>query len=88
MVVFVLTYGFMGAELVSIELENTFGTASHDGGVLTLAQVVFEDTFLMIHDADGEAWADALRYKMHQTAQDPISPSEMTGLLRASSLTS
>ena len=55
--------------------------------ILMLAQVVFEDTFLMIHDADGEAWADALRYKMHQTAQDPISPSEMTALLGASSVT-
>jgi hypothetical protein len=54
--------------------------------VLSYAQMVFEDTFLMIHDADGEAWADALRYKMHQTAGDPISPTELTGLLRATDM--
>lgn len=46
--------------------------------------MVFEDAFMMIHDADGEAWADALRYKMHQTARDPLSPSELSALLRIS----
>jgi hypothetical protein len=50
---------------------------------LAHAQVVVEDACLMIHDADGESWADALRYKMHDTAHDPLSPSELTSLLSA-----
>ena len=35
--------------------------------------MVFEDTYLMIHDADGEEFADALRYKMHEDAKAPVS---------------
>jgi hypothetical protein len=46
--------------------------------------VVFEDAFMMINKADGEAWADALRYKMHETAESPLSASELTSLLTVS----
>ena len=48
---------------------------------LAHAQLVFEDAYLMIHESDGESWADALRYRMHDSAEDPLSPSELTSLL-------
>ena len=89
----ILDRRFMGLEIVSIELDDpsfsTISDAANDMimNVLGFAQTVFEDTFMMIHDADGESWADALRYKMHQNAQEPLSPTELTGLLNTSSLT-
>lgn len=48
------------------------------------AQVVFEDCFIMMEEADGQSWGDALRYKMHPCTGDPISPSELTALLGVS----
>jgi len=33
---------------------------------LAYARMVFEDTYLLVHDADGEEWADAVRNKMHE----------------------
>lgn len=91
----ILDRRFMGLEIVSIELDDpsficTISDAANDimiMNVLGFAQTVFEDTFMMIHDADGESWADALRYKMHQNAQEPLSPTELTGLLNTSSMT-
>lgn len=47
--------------------------------------MAFEDTYLMIHEVDGEAWADGLRYKMHENAGDPVSPSELSGLVGTTS---
>ncbi len=49
--------------------------------IIVYARMVFEDTYLMIHDADGEEWADTIRYKMHDQAADPVT--ETSGLLPA-----
>jgi len=77
--IFMLTYGFMGLELVSIELDDPFGDDDNDFDVLAYARVVFEDTYMLIHDTDGQEWADSLRYRMHENASEPIS--EKSGLI-------
>ena len=63
-VVFFLTYGFIGVETVSIELDNLFGYDSNDFNNLRMAQVSFEDAYMTILDMDGEEWTDKLRRKM------------------------
>jgi len=63
--VFILTYGFLGLELVAIELDDPFGDDENDFNTLAFARMVFEDTYLMMSEADGEKWADALRNKMN-----------------------
>jgi hypothetical protein len=46
---------------------------------LAYARTVFEDTYMLIHDTDGQEWADALRYRMHANASEPIT--EKSGLI-------
>lgn len=41
--------------------------------------MVFEDTYIMLDDADGQVWADTVRYKMHDRAGDPVT--DQSGLL-------
>jgi hypothetical protein len=47
--------------------------------VLAFARIVFEDTYMLIHDTDGQEWADSLRYRMHENASEPIT--EKSGLI-------
>ena len=63
-VIFFLTYGFMGLEYVSIELENPFGNDINDFNNIRMAHVSFEDAYTAVADMDGEEWADMLRRKM------------------------
>eukprot|EP00542_Grammatophora_oceanica_P014437 CAMPEP_0194047292 /NCGR_PEP_ID=MMETSP0009_2-20130614/23831_1 /TAXON_ID=210454 /ORGANISM="Grammatophora oceanica, Strain CCMP 410" /LENGTH=271 /DNA_ID=CAMNT_0038692849 /DNA_START=539 /DNA_END=1354 /DNA_ORIENTATION=+ len=58
---FFLTYGFMGLEYVSIELDDPFGEDDNDFQNLRLAEVAYEDTYLTILELDGEEWTDKLR---------------------------
>lgn len=61
---FVLTYGFMGLETVSIELDNPFGDDDNDFDNLGMAFTAFEDNYLMLYDIDGAEYTDKLRTKM------------------------
>lgn len=64
-VLFLLTYGFMGLELVSIELDDPFGRDANDFDCVAYARVVLEDTFLMIYDTDGAEHADIVSRRMN-----------------------
>lgn len=79
-VVFLLTYGFVGLELVAIELDNPFGDDDNDFDNAALAKVAYEDTYLMVLDVDGPEWADKLRYKMHDEPSENPLPNEHTWL--------
>jgi predicted membrane chloride channel (bestrophin family) len=68
-IIFLLTYGFVGLELVSIELDDPFGTDANDFDCVAYAHVVFEDTYLMIYDTDGAEYADRVRHRMHSVKQ-------------------
>jgi len=64
--IFILTYGFMGLEYVSIELDNPFGIDDNDFDNLGMAYTTFEDTYLTILNIDGPKWRDELRLKMNE----------------------
>eukprot|EP00549_Striatella_unipunctata_P015225 CAMPEP_0118679270 /NCGR_PEP_ID=MMETSP0800-20121206/3696_1 /TAXON_ID=210618 ORGANISM="Striatella unipunctata, Strain CCMP2910" /NCGR_SAMPLE_ID=MMETSP0800 /ASSEMBLY_ACC=CAM_ASM_000638 /LENGTH=399 /DNA_ID=CAMNT_0006575249 /DNA_START=1379 /DNA_END=2579 /DNA_ORIENTATION=+ len=67
LLMFFITYGFIGLERVSIELDDPFGDDPNDFDVLGLAQVVFED-IVFPFTIDGKEAADALR----QSIEVPI----------------
>ena len=80
-VIFVLTYGFMGLELVSIELEDPFGDDDNDFDNLGMALTAFEDNYLIINDIDGPEYADKLRAKMFNKVAEEIVCNEQAWLL-------
>lgn len=78
--VFLLTFGFMGLELVAIELDDPFGDDPNDFDNSALACTAYEDTYLTILDVDGPEWADKLRLLM-MVEQESGQPTETTGLM-------
>jgi predicted membrane chloride channel (bestrophin family) len=75
-VIFFLTYGFMGLEYVSIELDDPFGSDDNDFQNLRYAQTTFEDCYAIILQMDGPDWADKLRLKMHDPYREDELPKE------------
>lgn len=67
--VFVITYGFVGLELVAIELDNPFGNDPNDFDHKAMAMTAYEDTYLTILDVDGPEWTDKLRLRMFDRTQ-------------------
>lgn len=63
-IVFILTYGFLGVEFVSVELTDNFGDDPSDFDALGLMQICFEDCYWAIYQLDGDAWAQALRKRV------------------------
>ena len=52
--VFMITYGFIGSELICIELEDPFGNDPNDFDVKAMASMLYKDIALFIKDSDGE----------------------------------
>eukprot|EP00542_Grammatophora_oceanica_P002347 CAMPEP_0194065714 /NCGR_PEP_ID=MMETSP0009_2-20130614/85623_1 /TAXON_ID=210454 /ORGANISM="Grammatophora oceanica, Strain CCMP 410" /LENGTH=460 /DNA_ID=CAMNT_0038718593 /DNA_START=473 /DNA_END=1855 /DNA_ORIENTATION=- len=63
---FIVTYGFLGVEYVSMELDDPFGEDPNDFDDLGMAQVVFEDIYINICKTDGIASAAELRCKVSE----------------------
>eukprot|EP00591_Stephanopyxis_turris_P004141 CAMPEP_0195515262 /NCGR_PEP_ID=MMETSP0794_2-20130614/6390_1 /TAXON_ID=515487 /ORGANISM="Stephanopyxis turris, Strain CCMP 815" /LENGTH=481 /DNA_ID=CAMNT_0040643659 /DNA_START=57 /DNA_END=1502 /DNA_ORIENTATION=- len=61
LIIFFSTYGFVGLEFVSIELDDPFGDDPNDFDAFGLAKVVFEDIYLAIYDIDGKQAAASLK---------------------------
>lgn len=59
--VFLITYGFFGIELVACELDDCFGDDPSDFDALGHARLCFEDCYISIYRVDGEEWAHRLR---------------------------
>jgi hypothetical protein len=59
--VFFITYAFVGLEFVSIELDDPYGDDPNDLDILGLAKTVFEDIYICIYDCDGEESAKGLK---------------------------
>lgn len=70
--VFFITYGFIGLEFVSIEMDNPFGDGPNDFDVFSLARVVFEDIFITIHDVDGKENSEMLRESVERPLKDQL----------------
>jgi predicted membrane chloride channel (bestrophin family) len=62
--VFLTTFGFIGIEYVSMELDDPFGDDPNDLDDLGMAQLVFEDIYISIYKLDGEDAAYTLRRKI------------------------
>ena len=58
---FLICYGFLGLEYVSIELDDPFGDDPNDFDAKSMAQSVFEDLFITVYKTDGAISAETLR---------------------------
>lgn len=58
---FMMTYAFLGLEMVSDEIQDPFGDDPNDFNILDLAERCFKDIAVLIEDIDGESSADKLR---------------------------
>ncbi|EEC47732.1 predicted protein [Phaeodactylum tricornutum CCAP 1055/1] len=79
--VFLITYGFMGLEVVAMDLDNPFGDDPNDFDNSALACTAYEDTYLTILDIDGDEWMNKLRFRVHGQEGDCPFPDEKTSLL-------
>lgn len=59
--VFFLTYAFLGMEVMSIELEDPFGTDDNDVNCLGMCKAVLEDIYNIVDEVDGSHWAMKVR---------------------------
>ena len=71
-IIFFFTYGFMGIEEVSIELDDPFGSDANDFKNLRMMYGSFEETYTAIRDQDGEEYADRLRKEMYLPGGAPL----------------
>mmetsp|Transcript_18895 Transcript_18895/g.44160 ORF Transcript_18895/g.44160 Transcript_18895/m.44160 type:complete len:548 (+) Transcript_18895:232-1875(+) len=62
--VFVITFGFLGLEFTAMELTDPFGNDPSDFDGLGEAQVTMEDCYISIYRADGIQWVKALRKRV------------------------
>lgn len=69
-IVFFLTFGFMGIEYVSMELDDPFGEDVNDFKNRRIMYVAFEDVYTTLRDVDGDATADRLRLAMHVDGEE------------------
>lgn len=60
-IIFFLTYGYAGLELVSMEMDDPFGEDDNDFKHKLMAEAVFEDIYLVIYDVCGGMEASQLR---------------------------
>uniref|UniRef100_A0A7R9Z8H1 Bestrophin homolog n=1 Tax=Pseudictyota dubia TaxID=2749911 RepID=A0A7R9Z8H1_9STRA len=61
LIIFFTTFGFIGLEYVSMELDDPFGDDPNDFDDLGMAQMVFEDIYITLYKLDGSASAEDLR---------------------------
>lgn len=58
---FFVTYGFIGLEYVSMEMDDPFGDDPNDFDDLHMAQLAFEDIYITLYKIDGPESADYIR---------------------------
>lgn len=80
-VVFLLTFAFMGLETVSLELDDPFGHDENDLDNLGLARGVFEDIYSLINIVDGPGSAAKLHENMKSSDASDSPATEGTALL-------
>lgn len=64
LLVFIMTYGFMGLEIVSTNLDDPFGSDPSDLPVIEQMKELMEDVMLMISQVDGQDAALQLRSRI------------------------
>jgi putative membrane protein len=63
-IVFFVTYGFVGLEYVSIEIDDPFGTDPNDFDTRGMARGVYEDVYLTLLQMDGKEYAEQFRERI------------------------
>jgi len=81
--VFLITYGIIGIEQITIEMDDPFGVHPCDLPVLDEMRSVFEDVYLSVLDTDGMSAVSQLQSRMHGNTpkNDVVQATEMSGLL-------
>jgi len=64
MLVFLLTFGFVGLETVSVEMSDPFGVDDTDFDLFFMAEVTFEDIYIILYNVDGQKAAEELVNKI------------------------
>jgi len=72
MLIFLLTYGFIGIEFVCIEMSDPFGDDANDFDQVNLARIAFEDIYLVLYRNDGHEGEVS---KVRRIAEDMLSKS-------------
>lgn len=80
LLVFIMTYGFLGLDFVSTNMDDPFGADASDLPVVAQAEELFEDAYLIISQTDGVDAALRLRNRMKLEAPHRT-PSEKDALL-------
>merc|ERR1719273_1907097 len=60
-IIFFISYGVLGLECVSIEMDDPFGDDPNDFDVMGFARVVFDDIYIVIQDMEGMKAAKELK---------------------------
>jgi len=68
MITFLLTFGFLGLEYASIEMSDPFGVDTTDFDLYSMAQITFEDIYVMIYSIDGKNAAEKLVNRVRNSA--------------------
>mmetsp|Transcript_33563 Transcript_33563/g.47687 ORF Transcript_33563/g.47687 Transcript_33563/m.47687 type:complete len:119 (-) Transcript_33563:885-1241(-) len=63
--VFIVSYGFLGMEMICIELHDPFGNDPSDLPCHDQAKTCYDDIYLTILDTDGVLAASRLRQRMN-----------------------
>jgi len=64
MLVFLLTFGFIGLESVSLQMSDPFGVDDTDFELFYMAESTFEHIYIMIYNVDGKHAAENLIHKV------------------------
>jgi predicted membrane chloride channel (bestrophin family) len=80
-VIFLLTFAFMGLETVSLQLDDPFGHDENDFDNLGLAKHVLEDVYNLVAVVDGPEWAKKVSDNMKAESLDDATISETSGLI-------
>mmetsp|Transcript_33193 Transcript_33193/g.39757 ORF Transcript_33193/g.39757 Transcript_33193/m.39757 type:complete len:206 (+) Transcript_33193:2-619(+) len=62
--IFILTYGFLGLEYVSVEMSDPFANDDNDYDILVMGQRVYENISIALLDCDGQEAVENLRETM------------------------
>jgi len=69
-IIFFLTYGYVGLEFVSMEMDDPFGDDENDFNHVGMARAVIEDIYLVVYDSCGGEEASRLRQMFGEVNDD------------------
>jgi len=71
-VMFFMTFGFLGLEFLSLILDDPFGLHPIDFDVVNMGKIVFDDIYINLHDVDGQQAKEELQKVTSSTLSKAI----------------